>query len=400
MAATLSPTAIAQQRHGEAWLMAPEAHTFWSQFKQFQAQFATHQPHDILLAEACPVRFLAAFLAATAHPCRLWLANPQWGHQEWQQVAAQCHPDIAIGTVPPLIKAPGKTEDKVQSPHSPSHPATQPPSHPATQPPRSTILIPTGGSSGNIRFDTHTWETLSASVQGFCQHFDCPTVNAYCLLPLYHVSGLMQALRCWLTGGKLVVQTFQAWLQQGPISQIIPSDDAVGSSSSFISLVPTQLQRSLQASWDTVSWLKQFTAILLGGAPPWPSLLTVSRDLRLPLAPTYGMTETASQVATLLPREFLSGQASSGRALPHAQLKIQDATSCDLPPGVVGAIAIAAQSLALASGTARITSPLRTGDLGYLDQAGFLHVVGRETALIITGGEKVQPAEVEAAILA
>ncbi|MGD1862447.1 MAG: AMP-binding protein, partial [Leptolyngbyaceae cyanobacterium] len=273
-------------------------------------------------------------------------------------------------------------------------------SHPATQPHPPTILIPTGGSSGDIRFAVHTWETLSASVQGFCQHFNCATVNAYCLLPLYHVSGLMQAMRCWLTGGQLVVQPFQAWLQCGAISQMIPSECAVGSSSSFLSLVPTQLQRSLQADWNTAAWLRQFTAVLLGGAVPWPSLLALGRELRLPLAPTYGMTETASQVATLLPSEFLSGHTGSGRALPHAQLTIQDATGCDLPPGTVGAIAIQAQSLALASGTATITPPLRTGDLGYVDQAGFLHVVGRETSLIITGGEKVQPEEVEAAILA
>jgi O-succinylbenzoic acid--CoA ligase len=112
------------------------------------------------------------------------------------------------------------------------------------------------------------------------------------------------------------------------------------------------------------------------------------------------MTETASQVATLLPQEFLAGQTGSGRALPHAHLRILDEMGNPLPPQQVGKIAIAAASLALAHGPTPITPPLQTGDLGYMDVAGFLHVVGRETTLILTGGEKVLPQEIEAVILA
>ncbi|MEM9767705.1 MAG: AMP-binding protein [Cyanobacteria bacterium P01_D01_bin.71] len=406
MAATLTPAAIAQQRHGESWLITIGAHPFWPQFEQFHAQFKALQPRDILLVDSDPVRFLAAFFAALQHPCRIWLANPQWGTQEWHQVTAQCQPDIVIGTVPPTIRVRNRAQGaeceemglargQDTRTKQTNSPAPQPPNHPTPS-----IHIPTGGSSGNIRFAVHTWETLLASVQGFCQHFDCATVNAYCILPLHHVSGLMQAMRCWLTGGQLTVQPFQELLQPGAISQTFQQERIAASSGSFLSLVPTQLQRSLQANWDTVPWLRQFTAILLGGAPLWPSLRQTARDLRLPLAPTYGLTETAAQVATLLPSEFLAGQTGSGRALPHAQITIQDGAGQALPPGVVGQIAIKAKSLARASGLTPIAPPLMTNDLGCLDQAGFLHVMGRETSLIITGGEKVQPEEVEAAILA
>jgi O-succinylbenzoic acid--CoA ligase len=202
----------------------------------------------------------------------------------------------------------------------------------------------------------------------------------------------MQAMRCLLSGGKLVLQPFPQLLQVGAIAR--PTQNY------FLSLVPTQLQRLLTADWDAVPWLRQFTAILLGGAPPWTSLLQAARDLELPLAPTYGMTETASQVVTLRPAEFLTRQSGTGRVLPHAALVIRDREGNALPPNQVGQISIVAESLALAYGHTPLAQPFQTQDLGYVDDAGFLHVVGRAKTLIITGGEKVLPEEVEAAIMA
>lgn len=382
MGTAVMASEVLAARYQEAWLIGPEADSFWPQLAQFQAHLQVMQPCDVLLAESHPVRFLAAFLAAVQFPCRVWLANPQWGSREWSQVATQCHPDTIIGnSLLPI--------------NSGIQPATLGPL-PSTPYPHTQILIPTGGSSGNIQFATHTWDTLAASVQGFCQHFDCDTVNAYCVLPLYHVSGLMQALRCLLSGGHLVIQPFRELLS----AEIAVTQDASRSPNCFLSLVPTQLQRLLASDRDFVPWLRQFRAILLGGAPPWPSLLQIARDLQLPLAPTYGMTETASQVATLLPQEFLAGQTGSGRALPHAGLTIRDANGSSLRPYQVGQIEIAATSLAHVYGQTPIRQPLQTGDLGYLDATGCLHVVGRAQTLIMTGGEKVLPEEVEAAIAA
>jgi len=68
-------------------------------------------------------------------------------------------------------------------------------------------MIPTGGSSGQIRFAIHTWETLMASVRGFQQYFQLNQVNSLCV-PLYHVSGLMQFCAP-TTGGSLVILPFK-----------------------------------------------------------------------------------------------------------------------------------------------------------------------------------------------
>ncbi|MEM9503947.1 MAG: AMP-binding protein, partial [Cyanobacteria bacterium P01_E01_bin.43] len=374
MGKPMKAATVLQQRWGESWLVGADAETFWPQLEQFQVQFQAHCPpatsQDILLAAAEPVRFLAAFLAACQVPGRVWLANPHWGLGEWQQVAAQCQPDRVIGSVPEgLWDSSGDRGPRPGSAFAENSAAQ--------------ILIPTGGSSGNIRFAVHTWETLVASVQGFQQHFHCDRVNAYCVLPLYHVSGLMQAMRCLLWGGKLVIQPFRALFQDGVFAS--PSDPL------FLSLVPTQLQRLLDAEQDFVPWLRSFTAILLGGAPASTALLQTARELQLPLAPTYGMTETAAQVATLLPHEFLAGLSNSGRALPHAHITIRDDGGNPLPPGQTGRIALAAKSLAGGYGDTTFAQTFQSGDLGYLDEAGYLHVVGRASTLILTGGEKVLP---------
>ena len=396
MASALIPSTILQQRWGDTWLIGTGAESFWSQLEQFQNQFQGQLPNDILLAEPDPIRFLAAFFAAVQHPGCVWLANPHWGNQEWAQVAAQCQPDHVIGKVPTIITTSGRIQNSANRHRT----LIASPSPPLPLSPTSSILIPTGGSSGNIRFATHTWNTLTASVQGFQQHFACDRVHAYCVLPLHHISGLMQAMRCLLSGGQLAIQAFPDLLIHGALT--VPSQDELPSreQNQFLSLVPTQLQRLLKVEWEAINWLRQFQAILLGGAPAWPNLLQTARELGLPLAPTYGMTETAAQVATLLPSEFWAGQGGNGRALPHAELTIQGVDGHKLPPGQVGQIAIATPSLALSVGRQAIASPLLTGDLGYLNQAGYLQVVGRATSLIITGGEKVLPTEVEAAILA
>jgi O-succinylbenzoic acid--CoA ligase len=252
-------------------------------------------------------------------------------------------------------------------------------------------MIPTGGSSGKIRFAVHTWETLTASVKGFQEHFQISQINSFCVLPLYHVSGFMQFLRSFTTAGKLAFESFKA-LEKGGKCDIEPEDF-------FISLVPTQLQRLLQNP-DTANWLSRFHTVLLGGAPAWPELLTTARNCQIKLALTYGMTETASQIATLKPEDFLAGNNSSGQILPHAKVTIRGGNGEILSYNETGNICINAKSLALGyyPENWRNSEYLQLDDLGFFDKNNFLNIVGRNSDKIITGGENVFPAEVEAAI--
>jgi O-succinylbenzoic acid--CoA ligase len=238
----------------------------------------------------------------------------------------------------------------------------------------------------------HTWETLTASVQGFTEYFQLQKVNSFCILPLYHVSGLMQFMRAIITGGKLVILPFKS-IELAQKYQINPQEF-------FISLVPTQLQRLLQ-NQELTAWLAKFKTVLLGGAPAWNELLEKAKFHRIRLAPTYGMTETASQIATLKPNDFLSGKNGSGQTLPHAQLKIYNSHKEVLPANQIGNINIQAKSLALGyyPNLWNNQDDFAVDDLGFLDEQGYLKIVGRNSDKIISGGENIYPIEVESVIL-
>ncbi|MBD2209237.1 2-succinylbenzoate--CoA ligase [Nostoc linckia FACHB-104] len=359
----------------DSFQMQQLAEELYSELIQLSASGTTPK---IILAERQPERFLAGFLAACAANCPVFICNPDWGTQEWQQVFDLVQPNIIWGEQKLSLLSPSSPP----SPHSEL--STQ---HSAL------IMIPTGGSSGKIKFAIHTWDTLMASVQGFKEYFQVNYINSFCVLPLYHVSGLMQFMRSFNTGGKLAILPFKS-LEAGEIYDIEISDF-------FISLVPTQLQRLLQNSTLT-KWISEFQTVMLGGAPAWDELLEKARFHQIRLAPTYGMTETASQIATLKPDDFLNGKVNSGQILPHAQITIcnqqGEILNCNQP----GNITIQAQSLALGYYPKLWDKQdnFSVDDVGFLDTQGYLKILGRNSDKIISGGENIYPAEVESTIRA
>ena len=390
------PLTYLKQRVGEDWLIGYDTNQFNYLTEQlFQQLSQQGTPPKILLAEQNPWRFLAAFLAAVAADCPVFLCNPNWVEQEWQQVFDIVQPDLIWGNLPEVSNSQKLNVEQEEFRSSEVHEFRRIP-NPRPQPStlyKQTIMIPTGGSSGKIRFAIHTWETLMASVRGFYHYFGEKPINSCCVLPLYHVSGLMQFLRSFTTGGQLMILPFKA-LVAGEGRDIDPT-------TFFLSLVPTQLARLISLE-ELTTWLSRFQAVLLGGAPAWTKLLEQARHYNIPLALTYGMTETASQVVTLKPEAFRRGNNSCGQVLPHAQVSIRSATGERLGANQIGNISINADSLALGYYPELFPNPqyFQPDDLGFFDNQGFLNVVGRNSNKIITGGENVFPTEVEAAIRA
>ncbi len=341
------------------WLYGYNSQKFYQLYQSYSQQFiAADNPRlTILLAEGNPIKFLAIFLAAVRSKSCLFLANPDWKTNEWEQVFSLMQPDYIFGE-----------NIKVFNYNSP-------PVNPLT----NSLMIPTGGTSGKIRFAIHNWLTLTASVKGFSEYFQVEQVNSFCLLPLYHVSGLMQFLRSFLTGGDFAVIPYHK-IKQKRINNLNLQDY-------FISLVPSQLQFFLE---NDPRWLANFKTVLLGGSPAWPSLLEKAREYNISLSPTYGMTETASQIVTLKPEDFRRGNNSSGQLLPHARIEINPDNQ---------KIIIEAKSLFLGYYPhLNQASYFETDDLGYLDKSSYLYIIGRDSQKIITGGENVYPLEVETAI--
>jgi o-succinylbenzoate---CoA ligase len=335
-----------------------------------QSNFSTKL--NIFIVETQPIKFLAALLAGIIVRANIFLCNPNWQETEWHQVLNLVKPD--------LIFAETKIEQYILSINIKDRRVIE---ENTLSDREDIIAIATGGTSGKIKFALHNLSTIIASVFGFRDYFQSERVNSCCLLPLYHVSGLMQFFRSFLTGGKLELIDYKL-LKQNIQSPPIYRDF-------FISIVPTQLQFFLE---HNPKWLAEFQTVLIGGAPVGETLLERARKARIPLALTYGMTETAAQIATLKPDDFFQGNNSSGKILPHARIKILKTSDR------VGLIQIEADSLCLGYYPQLFERrALLTDDLGYLDKRGYLHIVGRNSHTIITGGEKVLPTEVETAIL-
>ncbi len=377
------------ESHGQAQGLFGSRQPNWIALTQryldlLQPFMVTSQCPRILLVQQNPVEFLAAFMAACIADCPIFLGNPAWSAAEWEQVGALVQPHLVWGTL---------SISPVPEHHNPSDRAQ-----------RGWIMIPTGGSSGDIKFVIHTWQTLSAAVLGF-QSFFCEgqPIHSCCVLPLYHVSGLMQFLRSLLTGGQLVILPFADFLNRdlAHLEWAVPLLSSPQPKSYFLSLVPTQLQRLLERP-SQLSWVQhEHATILLGGAPAWPALLEQGRALGLSLAPTYGMTETAAQVATLKPAEFLQGHPSTGRCLPHAQITIQSKAERASDRSEVGIITIRSESLFHGYYPKFVEHrDWETDDIGFLDAEGYLSIVGRNSRKILSGGENIFPEEVERALLA
>ena len=256
--------------------------------------------------------------------------------------------------------------------------------NPAAKNEQGWLCIPTGGSTGGVRFARHDEATLAAAVRGFCGHFAIKRVNAVDVLPPFHVSGLMARMRCAASGGEHLPWDWKR-LEAGEVPALRQTFDGW-----VMSLVPTQLQRLLAAP-RTVAWLRSFRLIFLGGGPLWPELAEAAAREKLPLALSYGMTETAAMVAAQKPGDFLAGSRDSGVALPHARLSLNED----------GVLVVAGDSLFRGYFPALIrSSEFITEDFARIDEQERLTLLGRRDAVIITGGKKVNPLDVENALRA
>lgn len=303
----------------------------------------------IVIDEREPGRFMSALAAAAASNADVFLGDPGWSVAQRAELAAL-----------PLDHA-----------------------RPAGAAGRGWLMIPSGGTGGRLKFARHDPSTIAAAVEGFRRHFGVERVNAIGVLPLHHVSGLMAWMRSALTGGEHVVWNWKD-LEAGSISPAAREGDW------FISLVPTQLQRLLESP-RTVAWLRGFRAIFVGGGPAWPRLLDSAAAERLPVSVSYGMTETAAMVAALPPRDFLAGDRTCGPALPHARIAV----------GTDGVLRLGGDSIFRGYFPAWCEGDeFETEDIGAIDARGHLTILGRRDAVIISGGKKVHPAEVEAALRA
>ncbi len=268
---------------------------------------------------------------------------------------------------------------------------------PATRhsPPATTqAIIFTSGTTGYakgavITFDNHLWSAVGSAFRlGIV-----PGERWLACLPLYHVGGLAVLFRSCLYGTAVVLHhSFDVAAVRRSLR-----DDGI----TLVSLVPTMLARLLHEGL-TAADAPDLRLILLGGAAAPAVLLAEARAAGLPVAVTYGLTEAASQVATMLPSDLASKPGSAGKPLFFTTVAAVDDDGRELPPGTPGEIVVRGPTVMAgyyrdeaATAAALRDGRLHTGDIGYLDEDGDLWLLDRRADLIVSGGENVYPAEVE-----
>jgi len=213
-------------------------------------------------------------------------------------------------------------------------------------------------------------------------------------LSLHHMGGIGPVLRSPLYGMEVVVRgSFDA----GVVVDDIDRYEVTG-----VSLVPTMLTRMLDSRGTLSDSLR---IVLLGGAPAPDDLIERCRNYSIPVYPTYGMTETASQIATATPSGAFEAVGTVGRPLFWTDLWVVDEDGAELSPGEVGEFVVRGPTVSpgyyddpVATTEAFGMDGFHTGDVGYRDSQGRLFVLNRKDDRILTGGENVDPGEVVAVL--
>ena len=257
-------------------------------------------------------------------------------------------------------------------------------------------LVYTSATSGRpkgvlLTYGNHWWSAIGSALRLGLRSDD----RWLAPLPLSHVGGLAVVWRSVIYGTAMVLHDA---FDPAAVNREIDDGDI-----SIASLVAVMLERVLAARQGR-PFPPRLRCILLGGGPIPTGLLAACGRAGVPVAATYGLTEAASQVATLSPDDAARKPGSAGPPLLPTRVRI-DVGGRRGAAGEVGEILVAGPTVMRGYAgrpdeTRRILHDgwLRTGDMGYLDSDGDLFVVDRRDDLIITGGENVYPAEVEAVL--
>lgn len=243
----------------------------------------------------------------------------------------------------------------------------------------------TSGTSGSPKGVVLSRRAFMASASGSAENLGWRADDRWLLcMPLAHVGGLSVVVRCLLARKPMVLSPWSGDDLDGFLDML--ERDRV----TILSLVPTMLVKILDER-PSYRFPASARVVMLGGDATSPRLIRRSLERAIPIVTTYGMTEACSQVATHVAGEPVSTEMGVGRPLPGVEVRIVDGEI-----QVRGATLMTGYHPAPHGRSAFLADGwFPTGDIGSFDDAGRLHVRGRKTDRIITGGENVDPSEVE-----
>jgi o-succinylbenzoate---CoA ligase len=359
------------RRHGPRRAVSDRSSGFWATWfdldglahtwaRRFES-LGLRPGHRVAVMEPAGVRFAALLHACLRSGAAIVPVSPRWPHAEVDRVLADCRPLLLV--------AGGEVERRPG---------------PALGAPDDACVLYTSGTTGPPKGVRLTLGNHVASALGCREHLDTGEHDRWlALLAPHHVGGLAMFLRAAICNQPLVTL---ARFDEAAALEAMEADRPT-----LLSVAPTMLARLVEAGG--ADQLRRLRAILVGGAPASAEQVRRWAALGIPVCPTYGMTETCSQVTLVPPGRAAELAGTAGTVCPHARIEIEDGEIVVCGPAVSPGYVNPAIAPAPEGGR------FRTGDLGRLDD-GVLTVLGRVDDAIITGGENVRPEEVEAVLRA
>jgi len=258
------------------------------------------------------------------------------------------------------------------------------------------LILFTSGTSGNSKGVQLSFHNLRTSFNNSNTVLNSnKNDNWIASLPFYHIGGFSIITRALLSGASIIIPASSS------------SEDLAYSMTMYqptlLSLVSTQLKRLMEMGIKPSKVLKR---VLLGGGYIEDSLLDEAIKEGWPIAKVYGSTETSSLVTYLDCNNNSNKKASGGKPIANNQIFIVNERKVIVPNNTIGEIAIKSESCAkgyynnpIETGHKFINGIYYSGDSGYVDEEGYLFVDSRMNDLIISGGENINPLEIETALM-
>ncbi|MCA1032493.1 o-succinylbenzoate--CoA ligase [Bacillus timonensis] len=251
----------------------------------------------------------------------------------------------------------------------------------------------TGAPKGVLQtYGNHWWSAIGSALNMGLYEEDCWLAA----VPFFHISGLSILNRS-------VIYGMPVFVHYG-FNPIKANEAIKYHGVTIMSVVSAMLTKMIQ-ELDKDKYPSTFRCMLLGGGPAPLPLLEECLERSIPVYQTYGMTETASQIVTLSPEYSMKKIGSAGKPLFPAQLKIEKDGEL-LSPYEEGEIVVKGPNVMKGYYQRNVETEKEfkdgwfyTGDIGFVDEEGFLFVLDRRSDLIVSGGENVYPAEIESILL-
>ncbi|KAA1292607.1 MAG: hypothetical protein EGP09_04235 [SAR202 cluster bacterium] len=240
-------------------------------------------------------------------------------------------------------------------------------------------ILFTSGSSGLPKAVSISRKNIESSCNISQKNLNVEKSDKWLLcMPPYHAGGLSIIYRSLILGNKFHIEDD---FNSEKVIDLIMSEKI-----NIVSMVPTMLSKIVYQMKDrNLIAPKSFKFVLSGGAKTPEELILSSNNIGLKTLPTYGMTETSSQIATASPNDEFRPLNSVGKPLLRDSVKIAKNSE----------IQVSGEMVANYYDEKVSKKWLQTGDYGYIDKDNYLFVKGRIDELIISGGENINPLEVE-----